>query len=508
MPDPTRRRRSLRMLESKLDLANHPCFNPDVYRKAARIHLPVAPKCNLQCNYCDRSFDCANETRPGVSSVLLSPFQAVTYLKAVYAKMPHLTVVGIAGPGDPFANPVETMETLRLVREEFPNILLCVATNGLGLVEHIDELVELKVSHVTMTINTVNPAVGRRSIAGYASGTCLPGRAGRGATPGQAARGHGAAWQTKILVKVNTIVLPGINDGEIATVAAEVRASGAEIMNTMAMVPVAGTPFESLGEPRPEMMAAARLTAGKSFRRCPTARAAGPMPADSSAKRPRACPTRRNLPCWPASQARIAPTLPWPRARACWSTSTSAKPVAFHVFAEQNMTYVPVDVREAPDSGSGIKRWLDLADLLNDCRAVLTTGVGAAPRRVLTGSGLEVIEMEGLIEEGLSAVYGGTPIPASLRRKFSGCGLGAAAGEGAADEFADEKARCLAGGHHLARRRAGAGRGLLTTSRETGHCTRAGRGRRARAGSRNAGHGVPRKSKTSGPCLSSTARFA
>jgi len=145
-----------------LDVANHPCFNAEVFHRAARIHLPVAPRCNLQCNYCDRSFDCANENRPGVSSTLLSPFQAVTYLKAVYARMPNLSVVGIAGPGDPFANPVETMETLRLVRQEFPNILLCVATNGLGLVEYIDELVELKVSHVTMTVNTVNPATAAR----------------------------------------------------------------------------------------------------------------------------------------------------------------------------------------------------------------------------------------------------------------------------------------------------------------------------------------------------------
>jgi nitrogen fixation protein NifB len=104
-----------------------------VYRKAARIHLPVAPKCNLQCNYCDRSFDCANETRPGVSSVLLSPFQAVTYLKAVYAKMPHLTVVGIAGPGDPFANPVETMETLRWFARSFPTSSFVSRPMGLDL---------------------------------------------------------------------------------------------------------------------------------------------------------------------------------------------------------------------------------------------------------------------------------------------------------------------------------------------------------------------------------------
>ncbi len=431
MLDLTRGRDSVLKLESKLDLANHPCFNPEVYRKAARIHLPVAPRCNLQCNYCDRSFDCANETRPGVSSVLLSPFQAVTYLKAVYAKMPHLTVVGIAGPGDPFANPVETMETLRLVREEFPNILLCVATNGLGLVEHIDELVELKVSHVTVTINTVDPATGAK-IYRWVRFRDRVYRGVQGAELLLARQREAMARlkQTKILVKVNTIVLPGINDGEIATVASDVRAAGVEIMNTMAMVPVKGTPFESLGEPGPEMMAGARLTASKELpqmshcARC-RADACGFIgePAQGMPD-PKAFSLLANKPTKDRPYVAVASR------EGMLVNQHVGEATCFHIFAEQDLAYVPVAVRDAPDSGSGIKRWLDLADLLHDCRAVLTTGVGAAPRRVLTGSGLDVIEMEGLIEEGLSAVYGGTPIPASLRRTFSGCGLGCSGGGG------------------------------------------------------------------------------
>ena len=431
MPDLTRWRDSPRKLESKLDLANHPCFNPDVYRKAARIHLPVAPKCNLQCNYCDRSFDCANETRPGVSSVLLSPFQAVTYLKAVYAKMPHLTVVGIAGPGDPFANPVETMETLRLVRQEFPNILLCVATNGLGLVEHIDELVELKVSHVTLTINTVNPAVGAKIYRWVRLGDHVY-RGVQGAELLLARQREAMARlaQTKILVKVNTIVLPGINDSELATVASEVRAAGAEIMNTMAMVPVAGTPFEPLGEPAPEMMTRARLMAGKEL----------PQMSHCARCRADACgfigeaaegmPDPKEFALLASRPTKDRPYVAVASHEGMLVNQHVGEATCFHVFAEQDRNFVPVDVREAPDSGSGIKRWLDLADLLHDCRAILATGVGSAPRRVLTGSGLEVIEMEGLIEEGLSAVYGGTPIPASLRRTFGGCGLGCSGGGG------------------------------------------------------------------------------
>ncbi|MFW5693191.1 MAG: hypothetical protein ACOCWL_03150, partial [Thermoguttaceae bacterium] len=68
-----------------LDLSRHPCFHADGRRRFGRIHLPVAPKCNLQCNFCDRRFDCVNESRPGVTSVILSPPQALAYLEQAVA---------------------------------------------------------------------------------------------------------------------------------------------------------------------------------------------------------------------------------------------------------------------------------------------------------------------------------------------------------------------------------------------------------------------------------------
>ena len=77
---------------------SHPCFNCGA-NKNARIHLPVAPKCNIQCNYCLRKYDCPNESRPGVTTEVLSPQKAFEKYVAVKEKMPNLTVVGIAGPG-------------------------------------------------------------------------------------------------------------------------------------------------------------------------------------------------------------------------------------------------------------------------------------------------------------------------------------------------------------------------------------------------------------------------
>ena len=82
----------------------HPCFDASAKNMHARVHLPVAPKCNIQCNYCNRKYDCVSESRPGVTSAVVTPFQAVEYLKELSNYLENISVVGIAGPGDPMAN--------------------------------------------------------------------------------------------------------------------------------------------------------------------------------------------------------------------------------------------------------------------------------------------------------------------------------------------------------------------------------------------------------------------
>ena len=148
-----------------LDMLRHPCFSEAARHHFARIHLPVAPDCNIQCNFCKRMYDCANESRPGVTSAVLSPKQAICYLDAVLQRDPRISVVGIAGPGDPFATPEKTMETLRLVRERHPEMLLCVASNGLAVAPYVDELASLDVSHVTLTVNAVDREIGGKIYA-------------------------------------------------------------------------------------------------------------------------------------------------------------------------------------------------------------------------------------------------------------------------------------------------------------------------------------------------------
>ena len=206
--------------DTTMNLENHPCFNDKVRHLYGRVHLPVAPRCNIQCNFCNRKYDCVNESRPGVASGILSPGQAMEYLEQVLEIKDNISVVGIAGPGDAFANPEQSIETLRLVREKYPDMLLCVATNGLNLAPHAGRLADLKVSHVSVTVNAVDTEVGKR-IYSWARPEKRVLRAEKAAEIllERQLEGIRALKEKGVAVKINTIILPGINDERIEEVA-------------------------------------------------------------------------------------------------------------------------------------------------------------------------------------------------------------------------------------------------------------------------------------------------
>jgi nitrogen fixation protein NifB len=233
---------------------NHPCYSQEAHHHFARMHLAVAPACNLQCHYCNRKFDCANESRPGVVSERLTPDQAIRKVLAVAAEVKQLSVVGIAGPGDPLANPAATFATLEGIRRAAPDLTLCLSTNGLALPDHVERLAALGVNHVTVTVNMVDPAVGER-IYPWA---LWKGRKVRGL---DAARllserqleGIERLVDRGILCKVNSVVIPGVNDQHLPEVSRRLRSLGVFLQNVMPLLsaPEHGTHFGLTGQRGP-----------------------------------------------------------------------------------------------------------------------------------------------------------------------------------------------------------------------------------------------------------------
>lgn len=217
----------------------HPCFGAN-HDKAGRIHLPVAPGCNIKCGFCERKFDCANENRPGVTSRLLTPEEALERLRLVMAHPEggaNMRVVGIAGPGDPLANE-RTFETFRLVKEHFPQLMLCLSTNGMLLPERIDDLKELGVHSVTVTINALSPQVGAKIYQWVrVDGQRLSGEEGARRLLKRQLEGVEAAVAAGMLVKINTVYIPGINDHETLPLAVTARKLGASMMNILPLIP-------------------------------------------------------------------------------------------------------------------------------------------------------------------------------------------------------------------------------------------------------------------------------
>ncbi|MDA8388247.1 MAG: radical SAM protein [Nitrospiraceae bacterium] len=239
---------------------NHPCLSEAAHGKFARLHLPVAPACNIQCNYCIRRFDCVNETRPGVTSVVLTPLQAIERVRAVMERNSRVNVIGIAGPGDPLANDA-AFETMRLVRAEFPEIILCISTNGFLLPGRLQEILACGVESVTVTINALTAGTARRIYSTVSSGgETLRGGAAAEALLQNQWEGLSNAVRAGLAVKVNSILIPGINDGEVPGIALRAGREGAHIMNVMPLIPQAA--FRDLKRPSCGMLAEMRGKCG------------------------------------------------------------------------------------------------------------------------------------------------------------------------------------------------------------------------------------------------------
>ncbi len=214
---------------------SHPCFAGQRNHKG-RIHLPVSPGCNIECKFCDRKIN-HYENRPGVTASIIKPEEALDIVKKSLELCPEITVVGIAGPGDTLATDY-ALDTFRLIKKHFPELIKCMSTNGLLLKERADEIIEVGVDSLTVTVNAIEPEI----LAELCSEIIYHGKRFEGTEAAailiqNQLAGIKKIAQAGITIKVNTVLVPGINDWHIEEIARTVNEAGASIYNIIPLIP-------------------------------------------------------------------------------------------------------------------------------------------------------------------------------------------------------------------------------------------------------------------------------
>ena len=405
----------------EMALAKHPCYNEAAHHHFSRMHIPVAPKCNIQCNYCNRKFDCCNESRPGVSSELLTPYQAAEKISYVKSKVENLSVIGIAGPGDPLANE-STFESLRLISSEHPEMTLCVSTNGLALPDSARRLYDLGVRFLTVTMNACDPEIGAKiySMVSY-DGKKYNGIEGATILMQRQTEGIKLCVELGMVVKVNIVMIPGINSDHIPDLVRYVKGLGAYIVNILPLIPVEGTPFENIRAPTPlerkDLMDRCALDA-KMMRHCRQCRAdaIGLLGEDRSQEFVHigGC-SRRGDGCGPSS----IPIVPLDSTRTLIAVASNDGSTVDAGFGNAHSFYIysitsgshklvrraDVNLNHSVSGSDHRKHIESIVDSIRDCNTVVVKEIGPLPSKVLENIGMRVIIFEGPIDDAVTSSF-------------------------------------------------------------------------------------------------------
>lgn len=390
----------------------HPCYSADAHHTYARMHLPVAPVCNIQCNYCSRKYDCVHESRPGVTSEVLSPAEAAVKFGKVKEKIDNLSVVGIAGPGDALANWAETKAAIQSIQAIQPDIVVCLSTNGLMLPEYAQEIVELTIHHVTVTVNAVDPEIGAElyRFVNYKGQTLTGVEAAQVLLANQLA-GIRFLARHGVLVKVNIVMVKDINDRHIPAVVKKVKELGAFITNIMPLIPAPGSHFEHLPQTSMKDVNAMRDICQidiKQMRHCRQCRAdAIGLLADDRSQEFRMCNASQEPAKFgqsPDKPVKIAVASKYGRLVDLHFGHASE----FRIYQGSGNHFTLLETRQVdkyctgiPDCDTEEDRRDAIIEALRDCSAVLTMRIGFSAKERLRKKGIRSVESCDSVENGL-----------------------------------------------------------------------------------------------------------
>lgn len=366
-----------------------PCSAGKPGGQRQRLQLPVAP----------RAFARSRFALPGKTEPPLQPSEALAWLDTVLSQGGTIETVELAGPGDPLAAPEPTLATLRLLREQHPQLPVRLATLGIGGNQFAETLAALGIDNVTLLVDTVAPATAARLYTWIRPSTkTVPLAKATATLIDEQMKAAAALTKAGIAVTVRTTVYPGINDDQVETIAKTMAEQGAR---QMILVPFTPPAKDSDGPPAADRERIAAL--GQ--------QAAAHLTIITAAE--------NTITLSPHNAARNgAVPIPKPTAERpnVAVVSSNGMDIDLHLgHAIKVLIYGPredglaclLETRPAPEPGGGGSRWQTLAATLADCFCLLTASAGDTPRRILADHGITVLITEDNVEGTVDVLYGG-----------------------------------------------------------------------------------------------------
>lgn len=216
---------------------HHPCWSQFRIDLWERIHLPIAPLCNVHCSFCDHATNTCHTFGPGGCERLLGEDDAWRVLQREARSRRNLHIIGISGPGEPLYN-AQVFSFLERVQKARMDFKICLSTNGILLARKARILRELGVDAVSVSMSAINPETCALLYKwANVDGEVLTGSKMGEVIVSRQLQGIREATSQGINVKVNSILIPEVNTSEMKLLARNITDSGALLQNIVPLIP-------------------------------------------------------------------------------------------------------------------------------------------------------------------------------------------------------------------------------------------------------------------------------
>lgn len=350
------------------------------------IELPVAPRANARTRFAPMEV---------IQPRTLHPKEAKSWLQGYMEHGKTVESVGIVGPGDPLATIDITLETLQLIKQDLPEVSFYIRTLGIGGEKYADQLAKLGVNHVEMEIDGLDSEILEKVYAWIRPGfKTLPLPEAVEILKVEQEKAIRAFNDAGMQVTAVTTLYPDSNINHVEKIAPVLSKMG---IDNMVLVPyiasddseiaLSSVTENSLRSVRDSVSKYITLVEG---REQSTAQAEKAETAEPFAK----------------------PTKERPNVAV---VSSNGIEVDLHLgHAIQVLIYGPredglvclLELRPAPEPGSGSSRWEVLADQLQDCFIMLAAHAGDNPQQIFAQKGISTLLTEDNIEGTVEVLYG------------------------------------------------------------------------------------------------------